>query len=253
MNPARYRLDEFTLDTGRHALLRGSETIAVSKLSFRLLCALVEAAPNVVTHDELISKVWGPRRIVTPENLAKRIMLLRRALGDRAEAPRYVAGIRGVGYRLVPEARAQPAEGPPERRPLRPITLRHFVPALTVAALGMAVFGSPWLGESSRGVGQSDTSAIPTRVEHSEPAEGGNVRINVELVGAQTERLIWADSYEGTLSFEDMRGIRREIARSIARRLDNPPVTADIAAAAEARSNPIRDALCAPLRFACLL
>jgi TolB-like protein/DNA-binding winged helix-turn-helix (wHTH) protein len=102
VSPPCYRFADLTLDVGQRRLSRGDETIALSKLTFALLRVLVEAAPNVVTHTELAEKVWGPRRVVTPENLAKRVMRLREALGDRADAPRYVEGLRGQGYRLIP-------------------------------------------------------------------------------------------------------------------------------------------------------
>src|SRR5690606_15142635 len=36
------------------------------------------------------------------ENLAKRVMLLRQALGDNAEQPRYIERVRCHGYRLIP-------------------------------------------------------------------------------------------------------------------------------------------------------
>ncbi|MEO8467606.1 MAG: winged helix-turn-helix domain-containing protein [Gammaproteobacteria bacterium] len=101
-SPVRYHFADLTLDVGQRRLSRGEETIALSKLTFALLNTLVEAAPNIVTHAELADRVWGPRRIVTPENLAKRVMRLRAALGDRADAPRYVEGLRGQGYRLIP-------------------------------------------------------------------------------------------------------------------------------------------------------
>ncbi len=82
--------------------MRGHEELPLSKLTFALLRALVEAAPNLVSQVELADRVWGPRRVVTPENLAKRVMRLREALGDQAGEPRYVEGLRGQGYRLIP-------------------------------------------------------------------------------------------------------------------------------------------------------
>ena len=97
-----YRFGDLAFDVGRRRLSRGVEALPLTKLSFELLRALVEAAPNVVTPDQLVERVWGPRRIVTPENLSQRVMMLRQALGDSAEQPRYVEGIRGHGYRLVP-------------------------------------------------------------------------------------------------------------------------------------------------------
>jgi serine/threonine-protein kinase len=85
----------------------------LSKLSFELLRVLVASAPNVVRYDILASQVWGARRIVTPENLAKRVMMLRQALGDHADQPRYIEGLRGLGYRLIPEVEHHSPQ-PPE-------------------------------------------------------------------------------------------------------------------------------------------
>ena len=99
----RYHFDDLTLDVGRRRLLRDGEPIQLSKLTFELLRVLVEAAPNLVTHDQLAQQVWGSRRIVTPENLSQRLMMLRQAIGDPADQPRYIEGVRGQGYRLIPD------------------------------------------------------------------------------------------------------------------------------------------------------
>jgi TolB-like protein/DNA-binding winged helix-turn-helix (wHTH) protein len=106
--PARFRFADLTLDIGQRRLARGTEQLPLSKLTFALLRALVEAAPNVVSHEELAERVWGPRRVVTPENVAKRVMRLREALGDDAGEPRYVEGLRGQGYRLIPRVELAP-------------------------------------------------------------------------------------------------------------------------------------------------
>jgi DNA-binding winged helix-turn-helix (wHTH) protein/Tol biopolymer transport system component len=105
-SPHEYRFDDLTLDAWRRRVLRGSDSLPLSGLTFELLRVLVEAAPRVVSHDELTEKAWGPRRVVTPENLSQRIMVLRNALGDSADQPRYIEGVRGRGYRLIPEVRA---------------------------------------------------------------------------------------------------------------------------------------------------
>jgi DNA-binding winged helix-turn-helix (wHTH) protein/Tol biopolymer transport system component len=99
----RYRFADLALDVGQRRVRRGSEIIPLSKLSFDLLRVLADNAPNVVPHEQLASQAWGPRRIVTPENLAKRVMLLRQALGDHADDSRYIEGVRGHGYRLIPD------------------------------------------------------------------------------------------------------------------------------------------------------
>jgi DNA-binding winged helix-turn-helix (wHTH) protein/Tol biopolymer transport system component len=102
----KYRFEDLTLDLGQRRLWRGSDALPLTNLTFKLLRVLVEAAPNVVSHDELAEKVWGPRRVVTPESLSQRVMVLRNALGDSADRPRYIEGLRGQGYRLIPEVQA---------------------------------------------------------------------------------------------------------------------------------------------------
>jgi TolB-like protein len=63
--------------------------------------ALIEAAPDIATPDYLLQKVW-PGLVVNVETVAQRVKLLRTALADDPRQPRYVAVVRGRGYRLVP-------------------------------------------------------------------------------------------------------------------------------------------------------
>jgi DNA-binding winged helix-turn-helix (wHTH) protein len=63
------------------------------KLSFDLLCALINAAPAIVTNDELLERVW-PGLQVSPESVAQRVKLLRSAIGDDSQQPRYISGWR---------------------------------------------------------------------------------------------------------------------------------------------------------------
>jgi hypothetical protein len=75
-----YRLADLCLETGRRRVLRGRENVPLTGLPFAILRELVEGAPNLVTHRELIERAWGPWRIVTPESLAQNIKRLRKAL-----------------------------------------------------------------------------------------------------------------------------------------------------------------------------
>lgn len=115
----RYRFDDLVLDSGQRKLWRGEDEIHLSKLSFDFLEALVEAAPNLLTHDELVEAVWDPKRVVTPENLSQRLRMLRQALGDRAEEPRYIEAVRGQGYRLIGDVQADPVPPSARRRFLK--------------------------------------------------------------------------------------------------------------------------------------
>ena len=171
----RYRFDDLTLDVGQCRVLRDGQPIQLSKLTFDLLRVLVEAAPNLVTHDDLAQQVWGPKRIVTPENLAQRLMLLRQAIGDPADRPRYIEGVRGLGYRLIPkvgiaEDEASTAEpllgsargeaGADVARSNERKRTRYVVAAAAAALLAVAL-GALLLPEDVASVGPHSVAVIP--------------------------------------------------------------------------------------------
>jgi TolB-like protein/DNA-binding winged helix-turn-helix (wHTH) protein len=97
----QFRVGDLLIDTGRQRVTRDGNAIALPKLSYDLLMALVRAAPNLLSIDALMEEVW-PKLIVSPETVSQRIKLLRDALGDDPRNPRYVEGLRGRGYRLIP-------------------------------------------------------------------------------------------------------------------------------------------------------
>ena len=103
---SRLRMADLELDLAQRRLLRKGEDLKLSKLTFRLVRTLASAAPALVTKDELADAVWDGR-IVSPETVAQRIKLLRQALQDDAQAPRYIEVVRGQGYRWIPEVEQQ--------------------------------------------------------------------------------------------------------------------------------------------------
>jgi TolB-like protein/DNA-binding winged helix-turn-helix (wHTH) protein/Tfp pilus assembly protein PilF len=100
---------DLQVEVGQQRVTRAGTEITLPNLSFELLLALIRVAPNFLSNDLLMARVW-PGQIVTPETVAKRVNLLRVALGDSAHEPRYIAGVRGRGYRLV--ATVSPAVRP---------------------------------------------------------------------------------------------------------------------------------------------
>src|SRR5215813_6887907 len=87
-----YRVADLLIDTGRQRVTRSDEALAVTGLSYDLLLVLIAGAPNLVSNDELLAKVW-PKSIVSPETLSQRIKLLRDALDDDPRRPTYVEGL----------------------------------------------------------------------------------------------------------------------------------------------------------------
>jgi TolB-like protein/DNA-binding winged helix-turn-helix (wHTH) protein/Flp pilus assembly protein TadD len=99
--PPRFRVGDLEIDIGKAEVTRGGEKIALPKLSFDLLCALINAAPAIVTNDELLQRMW-PGLMVSPESVSQCVKRLRSAIGDDSQQPRYILGVRGRGYRLIP-------------------------------------------------------------------------------------------------------------------------------------------------------
>ncbi|MGH8166952.1 MAG: winged helix-turn-helix domain-containing protein, partial [Woeseiaceae bacterium] len=130
-----------TLDTGRQQLTHGTVPIHLGPLTYRLLLALVEAAPNVASHDDLARAVWNGRP-VSPETVSQRVKLLRDAIGDHAEDPRYVELVRGRGYRLLPQVEAvQPAD--PQRRRKQSLWFAAAATLVVAAVLLIRAYVTP--------------------------------------------------------------------------------------------------------------
>lgn len=92
--------DKLVIDPiNRKVILDGKDT-SFTELSYRLLLELVKSAPEIVSHDQLIKAVWQGR-VVSDENLKKRVSRLRETLSDDHSKPKYIVAERGMGYRCV--------------------------------------------------------------------------------------------------------------------------------------------------------
>ena len=148
---AIYRLDDLTIDVGRGRVSRGPDEIALPKLSFDLLVALVRAAPNLVSLDELMTQVW-PGIVVSPETVTHRVKSLRDALGDDAKAPRYIAGLRGRGYQIaVPVESVSPGASPTAVEVPPPVVADSSVTMPRRRYLGFALAGAAVLAVALAG------------------------------------------------------------------------------------------------------
>jgi TolB-like protein/DNA-binding winged helix-turn-helix (wHTH) protein/Tfp pilus assembly protein PilF len=124
-----YRVGDLRVYVGQQRVTRGCADIPLTKLSFELLLALIRAAPDISSNDELMSSVW-PGVVVSPETVSQRIKLLRSSLDDDPRDPRYIAVLRGRGYRLVapvadatlerPDRIVQTDSGPVTLHPVSP-------------------------------------------------------------------------------------------------------------------------------------
>lgn len=87
-------------DGGRTAVL-DDVPLALSRREFDLLSYLVRHAGHVVSKRELLTEVWQQPYGSGDRTVDVHLSWLRRKLGERAEAPRYIHSVRGVGVRLA--------------------------------------------------------------------------------------------------------------------------------------------------------
>jgi two-component system, OmpR family, alkaline phosphatase synthesis response regulator PhoP len=98
---------DLTLDRDRYEVTRAGRPIALTRVEFRLLETILAADGRVLSRDQLLDAVYGAEQTeVLDRTIDVHIGRLRDKLGDDAEQPRYVATVRGVGYRA---ARVGPA------------------------------------------------------------------------------------------------------------------------------------------------
>jgi DNA-binding response OmpR family regulator len=96
---------DLRLDRARHEVTVAGRPVALTAVEFRLLQTLIEADGRVLTRDRLLDAVYGEEQVdVLDRTIDVHIGRLRDKLGDDAERPRYVATVRGVGYRAAPLA-----------------------------------------------------------------------------------------------------------------------------------------------------
>ena len=95
--PDRFVFSRFLVCLSRREILVDGAPVHLGGRNYDLLIALITAAGNLVTKDELLSQVW-PRRIVEESNLQAGISRLRKLLGQDRHLIRTVSG---RGYRFT--------------------------------------------------------------------------------------------------------------------------------------------------------
>jgi DNA-binding response OmpR family regulator len=94
-----YRFGDVDVDFTRGEVRRGGELVAMTPVEFRLLAAFIRHRGRVLSREQLLDQVWndvhcGPRVVDT--HMAN----LRRKVEPDPQAPRFLASVRGMGYRF---------------------------------------------------------------------------------------------------------------------------------------------------------
>jgi serine/threonine-protein kinase len=109
-DPVRsYEFGGFRFDSLRRQLYDAEgKPIELPARAIDALLFFLERRGEDVSKEQLTKALW-PNTIVEENNLSQAIFALRRALGDDANAPRFVMTLPGRGYRFI----AEPSPPPP--------------------------------------------------------------------------------------------------------------------------------------------
>nr|WP_090442512.1 response regulator transcription factor [Pseudomonas benzenivorans] len=95
------RFGQLQFDTGTYEVWRAGQPVDITPIGYKLLAALMRAAPRLVTREELEREVWRDEPPLS-DALRSHIHALRQAI-DKSfpEAPAMLVTVPGIGYRLV--------------------------------------------------------------------------------------------------------------------------------------------------------
>jgi two-component system, OmpR family, KDP operon response regulator KdpE len=102
--------DRLRIDFERREVLVDGEQVQLRPTEYRLLYHLVSNPGVVLSHETLLSRVWGPEYRDAGHYLRLYVNYLRQKIERDPANPRYILTERGVGYRFADYTRtAEPA------------------------------------------------------------------------------------------------------------------------------------------------
>ncbi len=101
--------DRLKIDFDRREVWLEGKIVKLRPTEYRLLYHLVQNAGWVITHDQLLAKVWGYEYRDEPHYVRLYINYLRQKLEKDPANPKYILTERGVGYRFVDFRREKPS------------------------------------------------------------------------------------------------------------------------------------------------
>jgi len=164
---ARRQFGDFEIDLQAGKLLRGGQAVKIQPQPLRVLALLTERPGEIVSREELRSRVWGDSMYVEfDQGLNYCVRQIRLALRDDAGHPNYLETLPKQGYRFIAEVRCTSEESqktaivsvtveaadslsvsPPSAKASRKLPLRvTFMAATMVVLAGMGI----WSGVARR-------------------------------------------------------------------------------------------------------
>ena len=230
----------YRVDLRSGELYKGGVRIVLQGQTFRLLEGLLERPGQVIDREELRARLWPSGTYVDFEHsINAAVRRLRRALGDSADAPRYIETLPRRGYRfvgVVPSADEGRGSVNSTRMrlavlPFSSITSHDesdgFTDGLTEETIAQITHRcAPSIRVVSRlAVGQleyargvidivRDALQLDYVVEGRVRRAESRVRITIQLIDAADATHVWADAYERDCA--DNLSVQKDVAQLIA-------------------------------------
>ena len=93
--------ERLKIDFGRREVWVDNELVKLRPTEYRLLYHLIQNAGWVLTHDQILTKVWGYEYRDEPHYVRLYINYLRKKIEKDPSNPVYILTERGVGYRFL--------------------------------------------------------------------------------------------------------------------------------------------------------
>ncbi len=235
------RFGVFEIDPESAELLRQGERVPLPPQPFKVLALLVGRAGAIVTRAEIREQVWGAgTHVEFDQGLNFCIRQIREALGDDADAPRFVETLPRRGYRFLASvsAPATEAQSSLTRIIVLPFRVLRDDPETAYLAFSLpdAVTGSLSGLESlvvrsslvaARYAGAAaDTHAIGTETDVDVIMTGtllraaNGVRVHVQLTEVSSGTLLWTHTAQAPVG--DLFQLQDELAQGILESLSVP-------------------------------
>jgi TolB-like protein/tetratricopeptide (TPR) repeat protein len=225
-----FRFGRFEIDSRTRELRKDGVRLRLQDQPFALLALMLEHPGELLTRDELRDRLWPDGTFVDFEHgLNAAIKRLRAVLGDHAERPRFVETLPRRGYRFIAKVERVNGHGGFELSPAR--DTRQRLAVLPFTTLGEASVPESFAGglteelvtqlgricsdrlgiiarSSSMRVQRADRTAreigsalrAQFLLEGTVRREANRARITAQLIDAQGETQLWAESYDRPLS-----------------------------------------------------
>ena len=99
----KFEAGPIAINYGTHEVTASGRRVKLTPIEYKLLYQLTRNAGQVLLHDDLLTKIWGPEYLGELDYLRIYIRRLREKLETNPQQPAHILTERGLGYRFTVE------------------------------------------------------------------------------------------------------------------------------------------------------